>query len=200
MKKQDRTSTIHRKTRETDIQLNFSVDGRGVSKSKTGLPFLDHMLELFSKHGLFDLQVKVKGDLEVDIHHTNEDTGIVLGAALAKALGDKKGIRRYGFWSLPMDEVLVRVSLDISGRPSLFVHQGEGVTFSRLENYSFHDAMEFMRAFCHHAGINMHLEIVKGKDSHHIIEGVFKCLSKALDSATQIDPRVQGVPSTKGLI
>ena len=200
MKKQVRSSTIHRKTRETDIQLSFVVDGRGVSKSKTGLPFLDHMLELFSKHGLFDLQVKVKGDLEVDIHHTNEDTGIVLGAALAKALGDKKGIRRYGFWSLPMDEVLVRVSLDISGRPSLFIHQADGVTFSRLENYSFHDAMEFMRAFCHHAGINMHIEIVKGKDSHHIIEGVFKCLSKALDSATQIDSRVQGVPSTKGLI
>ena len=200
MKKQVRNSTIHRKTRETDIQISFSVDGQGVSKSKTGLPFLDHMLELFAKHGLFDVQVKAKGDLEVDIHHTNEDTGIVLGAALAKALGDKKGIRRYGFWSLPMDEVLVRVSLDISGRPSLFIHQADGVTFSRLENYSFHDAMEFMRAFCHHAGINMHIEIVKGKDSHHIIEGVFKCFSKALDLATQIDPRVQGVPSTKGLI
>ncbi len=200
MKKQSRTASVHRKTRETDIQLTFSVDGKGISKAKTGLPFLDHMLELFAKHGLFDLQVKAKGDLEVDIHHTNEDTGIVLGAALSKALGDKKGIRRYGFWSLPMDETLVRISLDISGRPSLFVHQSEGVSFSRLENYSFHDAMEFMRAFCHHAGINMHIEVVKGKDSHHIIEAVFKCLTKALDFATQIDPRVTGVPSTKGLI
>lgn len=200
MKKKIRSASVHRKTRETDIKLDFSVDGEGISKVKTGLPFLDHMLELFSKHGLFNLQVKAKGDLEVDIHHTNEDTGIVLGSALVKALGDKKGIRRYGFWSLPMDETLIRVSLDISGRPSLFVHQAEGVSFSRLENYSFHDAMEFMRAFCHHAGINMHIEVVKGKDSHHIIEGVFKCLSKALDYATQIDPRVQGVPSTKGLI
>lgn len=200
MKKQVRSAKINRKTRETDIALELVVDGSGVSKVKTGLPFLDHMLELFAKHGLFDLQVKAKGDLDVDIHHTNEDTGIVLGAALTKALGDKKGIRRYGFWSLPMDETLIRVSLDISGRPSLFVHQAEGVSFSRLENYSFHDAMEFMRAFCHHAGINMHIEVVKGKDSHHIIEGVFKCLTKALDSATQVDPRVQGVPSTKGLI
>lgn len=200
MKKQTRSASIHRKTRETDIRLNFSVDGKGASKISTGLPFLDHMLELFTKHGLFDLQCTAKGDLHVDIHHTNEDTGIVLGAALTQALGDKKGIRRYGFWSLPMDESLIRISLDISGRPSLFVHQSEGVSFSRLENYSFHDAMEFMRAFCHHAGINMHIEIVKGKDSHHIIEGVFKCLSKALDSATQLDPRVQGVPSTKGLI
>ncbi len=200
MKKSTRIAKVHRKTRETDIQLELNVDGSGLSKVKTGLPFLDHMLELFSKHGLFDLFVKAKGDLEVDIHHTNEDTGIVLGAALTKALGDKKGIRRYGFWSLPMDETLIRVSLDISGRPSLFVHQADGVSFSRLENYSFHDAMEFMRAFCHHAGINMHIEVVKGKDSHHIIEGVFKCLTKALDAATQVDPRVQGVPSTKGLI
>lgn len=200
MKNKVRNASIRRKTRETDIQLSFSVDGKGLSKISTGLPFLDHMLELFSKHGLFDLQIKAKGDLHVDIHHTNEDTGIVLGAALTKSLGDKKGIRRYGFWSLPMDESLIRISLDISGRPSLFIHQAEGVSFSRLENYSFHDAMEFMRAFCHHAGINMHIEIVRGKDSHHIIEGVFKCLSKALDSATQIDPRVQGVPSTKGLI
>jgi len=200
MKKSSRVAKITRKTRETDIALELNVDGSGLAKVKTGLPFLDHMLELFSKHGLFDLFVKAKGDLDVDIHHTNEDTGIVLGAALTKALGDKKGIRRYGFWSLPMDETLIRVSLDISGRPSLFVHQGEGVSFSRLENYSFHDAMEFMRAFCHHAGINMHIEVVKGKDSHHIIEGVFKCLTKALDFATQVDLRVKGVPSTKGLI
>lgn len=200
MKKKLRAASVHRKTKETDIRLDLVVDGQGFSKVKTGLPFLDHMLELFAKHGLFNLNIKAKGDLDVDIHHTNEDTGIVLGSAFTKALGDKKGIRRYGFWSLPMDETLIRISLDISGRPSLFIHQNEGVSFSRLENYSFHDAMEWLRAFCHHAGINMHLEVVKGKDSHHIIEGVFKCLSKALDSATQIDLRVKGVPSTKGLI
>lgn len=200
MKSKNRSATVERKTRETQIWMDFAVDGQGRSKIKTGLPFVDHMLELFTKHGLFDMTVRAKGDLAVDIHHTNEDVGIVLGMALTKALGDKKGIRRYGFWSLPMDEALIRVTLDISGRPSLLVHQSEGVSFSRLENYSFHDAMEFMRAFVQHAGINMHIEVVKGKDSHHIIEGVFKCFSKALDFATQIDPRVKGVPSTKGLI
>lgn len=193
-----RKATVNRKTAETDIQMKFLVDGTGKSKINTGLPFLDHMLTLLTRHGLFDLELTVKGDLEVDIHHTNEDTGIVLGQCLAKSLGKKTGIRRYGYASLPMDEVLAKVSLDISGRPSLHVHKNRGVTFSRLENYSFHDAMEFMKAFCQHAGINMHIELLAGKDSHHIIEGVFKATAKALDFATSIDARVKGVPSTKG--
>ena len=193
-----RKSEIKRKTAETDIKINLTVDGKGKSSLSTGMPFVDHMLTLLSKHGLFDLTVKAVGDLHVDIHHTNEDVGITLGQALTKALGDKKGIRRYGFFAVPMDEVLVRVTLDISGRPSFFVHKNKGVKFSRLENYSFHDATEFLRAFCQHAGINMHVEVVSGQDAHHIIEGLFKATAKALDMATQIDSRVQGIPSTKG--
>ncbi|MBI3313868.1 MAG: imidazoleglycerol-phosphate dehydratase HisB [Candidatus Omnitrophica bacterium] len=193
-----RKAEIHRKTTETDIKMKLVVGGQGQSRISTGMPFLDHMLTLLSKHGLFDLQVHAKGDLHVDIHHTNEDLGIVLGQALIKALGDKKGIRRYGFASIPMDEVLIRVTLDISGRPSLHIAKAKGVRFSRLENYSFHDAMEFMKAFCQHAGINMHVEVLSGHDSHHIIEGAFKATARALDIATQLDPRVKGVPSTKG--
>ncbi len=193
-----RKAEIHRKTTETDIKMKLVVGGQGQSRISTGMPFLDHMLTLLSKHGLFDLQVQAKGDLHVDIHHTNEDLGIVLGQALIKALGDKKGIRRYGFASIPMDEVLIRVTLDISGRPSLHIAKAKGVRFSRLENYSFHDAMEFMKAFCQHAGINMHVEVLSGHDSHHIIEGAFKATARALDIATQLDPRVKGVPSTKG--
>lgn len=198
MSKKIRKARLRRKTTETDIQFELTIDGRGNAKIQTGLPFVDHMLSLLAKHGLFDLKVKAVGDLEVDIHHTNEDVGIAFGQALTKALGDKKGIRRYGWAGVPMDEVLARVTLDISGRPSLTVHKAKGVTFSRLENYSFHDAMEFMRALCQHAGITMHVEVVSGQDSHHIIEGVFKATAKALDFATQIDPRVKGIPSTKG--
>lgn len=193
-----RKAAVKRKTSETDIQMTLAIDGRGKSSIGTGIPFLDHMLTLLSKHGLLDLEVRAKGDLHVDIHHTNEDVGITLGQALAKALGDKKGIRRYGFFSVPMDEALVSVTLDISGRPSLHIAKAKGVRFSRLENYSFHDSMEFMRAFCQHAGINMHVEVRAGQDSHHIIEGVFKAAARALDAATQMDPRVRGIPSTKG--
>lgn len=195
-----RTAEVKRKTAETDIKINLNVDGRGDSRVQTGMPFLDHMLTLFAKHGLFDLNVQAQGDLHVDIHHTNEDVGIVLGQALTQALDKKIGIRRYGHFSLPMDEVLVRVTLDISGRPSLFVHKAKGVKFSRLENYSFHDACEMLKAFCQHAGVNLHIEVLAGHDSHHIIEGLFKCFSKALDMATTVDPRVKGIPSTKGSI
>lgn len=196
--KKVRKASVNRKTKETNIKMALTIDGSGKAKIKTELPFLDHMLDLLSRHGLFDLTVNAKGDLEVDIHHTNEDVGIVLGQCFQKAIGNKAGMRRYGFWSLPMDEVLAKVSLDFSGRPSLSIHKSKGVTFSRLENYSFHDSMEFMQAFCQNAGINMHVEIISGKDSHHIIEGVFKATARALDMATQIDPRVKGVPSTKG--
>lgn len=198
MKASSRKVSLKRTTRETDILIKMNVDGSGVGSYDTGIPFLNHMLELFTKHGLFDLEVKAKGDLDVDIHHTNEDVGITLGQALTKALGDKKGIRRYGFFHVPMDEALIRVTLDISGRPSVHVSKAREVSFSRLENYSFHDAMEFMKAFSQHAGINMHVEVAAGRDSHHIIEGVFKATARALDAATQLDPRVKGVPSTKG--
>lgn len=193
-----RKADVRRKTQETDIRLRLNLDGRGKASVKTGIPFLDHMLTSLAKHGLFDLEIQARGDLEVDIHHTNEDAGITLGQAFTKALGDKKGIRRFGFFSVPMDEALVRVSLDISGRPSLHTSRERGVRFSRLENYSFHDACEFLKAFTLHSGINMAIEVASGHDSHHIIEAVFKASAKALDMATQRDPRVHGVPSTKG--
>ena len=193
-----RAASVSRNTQERQIRVSLTVDGEGKARVKTGLPFLNHMLKSLAKHGLFDLNVDAKGDLEVDIHHTNEDVGIVLGQALSKALGKKEGIRRFGFFSVPMDESLVRASLDISGRPSFQVIKEKGVKFSRLENYSFHDASEFLRAFTQHSGINLTVEVAHGKDSHHIIEAMFKATAKALDMATQIDPRVEGIPSTKG--
>ncbi len=195
---QARKATVVRKTRETTIKIVLNVDGNGKSSIATGIPFLNHMLASLAKHGLFDLDVQAKGDLEVDIHHTNEDIGIVLGQVFAKALGNKKGIRRFGFFSVPMDESLVRVSLDFSGRPFLSILKNKGVKFSRPEAYSFHDASEFLRAFSQHTGTNLIVEVVAGEDSHHIIEAMFKALAKALDMATERDDRVRGVPSTKG--
>lgn len=195
-----RKATVKRKTSETDVQIEFAVDGKGASKVDTQIPFLDHMLTLLAKHGLFDLKLKAHGDLEVDIHHTNEDIGITLGQALAKALGDKKGIRRYGSFAVPMDEALVRITLDISGRPSLYVTKAKGVRLSRQPKYSFDDAVDFLRSFCQHAGINMHIGVLAGEDTHHIIEGIFKGIAKTLDMATCFDPRVRGVPSTKGTL
>lgn len=195
-----RKASVKRKTSETDIQIELTLDGRGSSKVDTRIPFLDHMLTLFAKHGLFDLQLKARGDLEVDIHHTNEDIGITLGQALAKALGNKKGIRRYGSFAVPMDEALIRVTLDISGRPSLHVTKAKGVRLSRQPKYSFDDAVDFLRSFCQHAGINMHIGVLAGEDTHHIVEGMFKGIAKTLDMATSLDPRVHGVPSTKGTL
>ncbi len=200
MKRPVRSAQVRRKTNETDVLVKIKVDGHGISKISTGLPFLDHMLELLSKHSLMNLEIKAVGDLHVDIHHTNEDVGITLGQALAKALGTKAGIRRYGTFGVPMDEALCRVTLDFSGRPSFCIHKAKGVRFSRLENYSFHDAMEMLRALIQHAGLSMHVEVLSGHDAHHIIEGTFKALAKALDMAMQHDPRVRGVPSTKGAL
>ncbi len=195
-----RKAAVKRKTSETDIQIEFTVDGKGLSKIDTQIPFLDHMLTLFAKHGLFDLKLKARGDLDVDIHHTNEDAGIVLGQALAKALGKKKGIRRYGAFMVPMDEALIRITLDISGRPSLYVKKSKGVRMSRRAKYTFEDAVDFLRSFCQHAGINMHIELLAGEDTHHIIEGMFKGIAKTLDMATCVDSRVRGIPSTKGTL
>ena len=189
---------MKRKTSETDIAISLQLDGAGKSSISTQIPFLDHMLTLLAKHGLLDLQVKAKGDIEVDIHHTNEDIGIALGQALTKALGDKKGIRRYGDFTVPMDEALIRVTLDISGRPSFFVKKFAGFRIDRRAKYTFDDAVDFLKSFCQHAGINMHVNVLEGEDSHHIIEGTFKALAKALDMAVTLDPRVRGVPSTKG--
>lgn len=194
-----RIAQVKRKTKETDIVIELNLDGSGQHKASTGIPFLDHMLSALSKHGLFDLNVKAKGDLEIDIHHTNEDVGIVLGQAFAKALGSKAGIRRFGFFSIPMDEALVRATLDISGRPSVHVLRDKKKKFISSAQYTFHDATEFLRAFVQHAGINLIVEVISGDDDHHVTEAMFKAVAKSLDVATQIDPRAKGaLPSTKG--
>ena len=194
-----RKAVIKRKTNETDILVNLSLDGKGKSKIKTGIGFLDHMLTLFAKHGLFDLEIKATGDLEVDRHHTNEDVGICLGQAFAKALGDKKGISRYGFCFVPMDESLAkaRIVLDISARPSLYFTKPASIK-GEYDGYTIQDTKEFLKAFAGNSGINMHVDILRGEDTHHIIEAIFKALARAMKEAVKVDKRVKGVPSTKG--
>lgn len=193
-----RAASIDRKTAETDIQLALDVDGSGTSAIRSGIPFFDHMLTLFARHGLFDLDVNAVGDLDVDLHHTVEDAGICLGQAFTRALGDKKGIRRYGHAYVPMDETLVRAVVDLSGRPFLEYRAPGGV--EAINGFSFQLVEEFLRGFTMNAAANVHIEILYGRDAHHMAEGVFKALARALDTATQIDPRVQGVPSTKGVL
>jgi imidazoleglycerol-phosphate dehydratase len=191
-----RTATVKRKTRETDIELTFTVDGSGRADISSGIGFFDHMLELFTKHGLFDLQLKAKGDLNVDAHHTVEDVGLALGQALREALGDKKGLCRYGWCLLPMDDALARIALDCSGRPYLAYEAPEDA--GSIGDFPFQLLEEFLRALCVQGGLNLHVTLLDGRDTHHMAEAVFKGLARALDQATQIDPRVQGVPSTKG--
>jgi imidazoleglycerol-phosphate dehydratase len=197
-----RHAQIHRITGETDILVKLAVDGRGGSKIATGIPFFDHMLTLFAKHALFDLEVRAKGDVEVDFHHTVEDTGIVLGQAVSKALGDKKGLVRYGNFHLPMDETLVRVALDFSGRPLLVWRAPKGLNLNRLKAGDFPAqlAVEFLRAFAQEAGLTLHVEVLYSSETHHLVEAVFKGLARALEQAVRRDPRVKGVPSTKGLL
>jgi len=194
-----RTASVSRQTAETDIELKLVVDGTGMADVATGVPFFDHMLTLFAKHGLFDLTVKCTGDVDVDYHHTVEDVGIVLGDALKQALGDKKGIRRYGFFLLPMDESLARVVVDIGGRPHLVYHAEAPTMFVRDFNIVL--VKEFCRAFSNALGANLHVQLVYGEEPHHVAEAIFKGLARALDIATSIDPRAEGsLPSTKGLI
>jgi imidazoleglycerol-phosphate dehydratase len=193
-----RQSKKYRKTSETEISLTLGLDGKGGAKVKTGIPFFDHMLNLFAKHGLFDLEVKAKGDLEVDLHHTVEDVGIVLGQALATALGKKEGIRRYGAAFVPMDETLARVVVDLSGRPYLELR---GLNRrGRAGNFPAQLVEEFLRALSVQGGMNLHAEILYGRDVHHQIEAIFKALARALQDAVRRDSRVRGVPSTKGRI
>jgi imidazoleglycerol-phosphate dehydratase len=193
-----RQSKKYRKTSETEISLALGLDGKGGAKVKTGIPFFDHMLNLFAKHGLFDLEVKAKGDLEVDLHHTVEDVGIVLGQALAVALGKKEGIRRYGAAYVPMDETLARVVVDLSGRPYLELR---GLNRrGRAGNFPAQLVEEFLRALSVQGGMNLHAEILYGRDVHHQIEAIFKALARALQDAVTRDSRVRGVPSTKGRI
>ena len=194
----NRTATIIRKTSETDIELTINVDGSGQSDIQTGIGFFDHMLRSFAKHGFFDLTLRVTGDLEVDCHHTIEDTGIVLGEAIKKAIGDKKGIRRYGSFALPMDETLVLTALDLSGRPYLCFDTD--FTVDRVGGFDTEMVKEFFYAVSYSSGMNLHIRQLAGQNNHHIIEAVFKSFAKALDEATGYDPRIKDVLSTKGTL
>jgi imidazoleglycerol-phosphate dehydratase len=194
-----RIATVSRRTAETDITLQLNVDGTGVSRIDTGIPFLDHMLTLFAKHGLFDLDVKAKGDVAVDYHHTVEDIGLVLGEAFKTALGDKIGLKRYGFFLLPMDESLARVVLDLGGRPHLVYEVQAPTMFVRDFNLAL--VKEFFQAFANNVGANVHVQLLYGEEPHHVVEAVFKCFARALDMATQIEPRAADqLPSTKGML
>jgi len=191
-----RKGEVIRETSETQILMNLELDGKGTSDISTGVGFLDHMLELFARHGLFDLEVRCRGDLKVDAHHTVEDVGICLGLAVKEALGSAKGIKRYGWVVLPMDEALATVALDLGGRPYLAVSLP--TLDGDIGGFAMELLPEFFQAFCNNAGANLHIRVDSGRNRHHMAEAIFKAFSKALDQAVTIDPRVQGVPSTKG--
>ncbi|MBS6195334.1 MAG: imidazoleglycerol-phosphate dehydratase HisB [Clostridiales bacterium] len=201
IKRQEETGSkrsvwVQRNTKETKITMSLDIDGRGKASLDTGIGFFDHMLDGFARHGFFDLDVAVQGDLEVDSHHTIEDTGIVLGNAIKEAVGDKAGIRRFGSVVLPMDETLVLCAVDLSGRP--YLNFDASFTTPKLGDMDTEMAREFFHAVSYGAGINLHIKVLDGTNNHHIMEAVFKAFAKALDEATQIDARIQGVLSTKG--
>ncbi|MBD7971130.1 imidazoleglycerol-phosphate dehydratase HisB [Paenibacillus gallinarum] len=193
-----RGAEVSRRTNETDIQLCFGVDGSGRSEIETDVPFLNHMLDLFTKHGQFDLQVKAKGDIEIDDHHTVEDIGICLGQTLREALGDKKGIKRYASVFVPMDEALAQVVIDISNRPH-FEYRADYPS-QQVGSFSTELVHEFLWKFALEARVTLHVIVHYGQNTHHMIEAIFKALGRALDEATLVDPRVTGVPSTKGVL
>jgi imidazoleglycerol-phosphate dehydratase len=192
-----RKAKVERKTKETNISAEINLDGTGKYSINTSIPFLDHMLSLMSKHGLFDTKLKAKGDIEIDDHHTVEDVGIVMGKAVRQALGDMKGISRYGFASVPMDEALAAVSIDISGRPYL-VYKAEFPKKSKLKDFDPDLIEDFLHAFVSNCGITLHVNVLYGRNTHHIIEAMFKGIGRALRQAAAIDPRVKGLPTTKG--
>ena len=192
----NRVGTYSRKTNETQIDITFNIDGKGKANIDTGIGFFDHMLNNFARHGLFDLDVKVKGDLFVDCHHTIEDTGIALGIAIKQALGDKKSIKRYGSVILPMDESLVLCSLDLSGRPDL--NFDAEFTVDKVGEFDTEMVKEFFHAIAYAVGMNLHIKMLESGNNHHMIEGIFKAFSKSLDNATMIDERIEDVLSTKG--
>lgn len=191
-----RKASVKRETNETDISMDFTIDGSGKAEISTGIGFFDHMLNSFTRHGLFDMKLSVKGDLYVDTHHSIEDTGIVLGQAIKEAIGDKKSIKRYGSVILPMDEALVLCSLDLSGRPYL-VCDAEFTT-DRVGYFDTEMVKEFFYAISYSAGMNLHIKVLSGSNNHHIIEGIFKAFAKALDEATITNPRIKDIMSTKG--
>ena len=194
----ERRAKVARDTKETNIVCDFKIDGNGVYDVDTGIGVFNHMLEGFARHGFFDLKLKAKGDLNVDSHHTVEDVGIVLGQAIREALGDKAGITRYGFFLLPMDETLVECAIDLSGRP-YFVYDVK-TTVDKLGEMDVEMAKEFFYAISYSAGMNLHIRMISGDNNHHILEAMFKAFAKALDMATRVDPRIEGVLSTKGTI
>jgi len=193
-----RVASVERKTKETEINVELNLDGTGEYEIATGIPFFDHMLESFARHGLFDLRLRAKGDLEVDTHHTIEDVGIVLGQAFQEALGTTAGVRRYGFFVLPMAEAKVEVALDVSNRPYL-VYRVE-IANDRIGNFDVSLTEDFLYAFSQNAGLDLHVELRYGKSPHHIVEAVFKGLSRALRIAVERDPRVVGLPTVKGAL
>lgn len=193
---ENRIATCTRSTKETNISITINIDGQGKSNIHTGIGFFDHMLDGFARHGLFDLEVQVSGDLDVDCHHTVEDTGIVLGQAIAKALGDKKGIKRYGSFLLPMDESLSLCAIDLSGRP--YLNFKADFTVEKLGDFDTEMFHEFFYAVSYSAAMNLHLKVLDGGDNHHMAESLFKAFGKALDVATMYEPRIQDVWSTKG--
>ncbi len=194
-----RKATIERKTRETDIRISLNLDGTGVYNIRTSVPFMDHMFSHIAKHGFFDLSIKAKGDTEIDDHHTVEDLGIAFGQAIKRALGDSRGIRRYGDATVPMDETLAQVVMDLSGRPFL-VYQVALPKKYKLKDFDPGLAEDFFQSVANHAGMNLHIRLHCGRDVHHMLEGIFKAFGRALDQATTIDPRIKGVLSTKGKI
>lgn len=193
-----RYTSISRKTKETDIDLEFLLDGKGVSQIETGIGFFNHMLDSFARHGFFDMKLTVKGDLYVDSHHTIEDTGIVLGQAIKKTLGDKKGICRYGSFILPVDEALVYCAIDLSGRP--YLSYDLNIESDKIGYMDRELVKEFFYAISYSAGMNLHIKMLSGENSHHIVEATFKAFAKALDQASSIDKRIKDVLSTKGTI
>src|SRR5262245_40266786 len=193
---QGRQARVERTTKETQITLQLGLDGAGAAKVETGIPFFSHMLEAWAKHGLMDLAVDAKGDLEVDLHHTVEDVGICLGQALSQALGDKRGITRYGAAFVPMDEALLHAAVDVSGRPYLVFNVP--VRRTRVSNFDLDLLVEFFRAFAFNAEVTLHVNMHYGENLHHIAEAVFKAVGRALAEASRLNPRVAGIPSTKG--
>ncbi len=194
-----RTATIERNTSETQIRLEINLDGSGEYDVETGIPFFNHMLELFARHGLFDLKLRAKGDIEIDYHHTVEDVGIVLGQAVKTAVGDKSGMNRYGFFILPMDETLVRTAIDLCNRPILVCDIGD--SDARVRDFNVSLCREFFQAFANEAGANLHIKLEYGDEPHHIAEAAFKCFSKALAMSVAKDPRRgNNIPTTKGAI
>ena len=194
-----RTGEVRRKTKETDLHVRLTLDGSGEGRIRSGIGFFDHMLEAFARHALIDLTIEGSGDLHVDGHHTVEDTGIALGQAIAQALGDRVGIRRYADALVPLDEALVRAVVDVSGRPYLSYHV-DIPKWQMLGDYDVFLTPEFFRALVLNAGLTAHLDLVRGDNPHHIVEATFKAFARALDAATSLDPRVTGVPSTKGVL